>query len=319
MNGDNMTKSTTEQWIFYLNEHAKDLDALKIGKWMIYFTESGRQHIFELCEKAVDENIVPEAKVSRYGEVACLYMNIDDIEYHRKCIEFMLANGLIRKTKSGRYYNISFKKDLQTLNGEYGNEYIPQLKLDEFIDLYTGEWVFNDHTVEVDFDSYCRHYLTGLRDEHKSYLERLENTSYYDDEEKKKIKHWEYENYNGEIHICQICQNAYKRIREIEKQRIFVLIPDGINEPLFTPVCTDKPVELLRKYYGKKRYPKKISSMKLKKKMKRLSKSVFDINASTGIRISTLEKYMDTGCTISILNLALIASVLKCGMNDLVE
>lgn len=37
--------------------------------------------------------------------------NDDDIDGHRRDIEFFLKNNLIRKTKKGKLYNISFKND----------------------------------------------------------------------------------------------------------------------------------------------------------------------------------------------------------------
>lgn len=68
-------------------------------------------------------------------------MNSDDIENHRRIIQFMMDNKLIRKTKTGRFYNISFKFDDQTRSGEYGAEFAGTIKLAQFIDLNTGEWI----------------------------------------------------------------------------------------------------------------------------------------------------------------------------------
>ena len=52
----------------------------------------------------------------------------------------MVRNDLICKTKTGRYYNNSFKVDDQTQAGEYGADFEGKIKLDEFIDLKTGKW-----------------------------------------------------------------------------------------------------------------------------------------------------------------------------------
>ena len=49
---------------FFTNENCKHLDTFKMGKWMVYFSESSREYITEMCEKAVSENIVPETKVA---------------------------------------------------------------------------------------------------------------------------------------------------------------------------------------------------------------------------------------------------------------
>lgn len=310
---------TTDAWIFFTNENYKYLDTFKMGKWMVYFSESSRQYITEICENAVNKNIVPEAKIAINGDVACFYLNIDEIEYHRKCINFLLENNLIRKTKTGRYYNISFKKDMQTIRGEYGTKFIPQLKLDDFINLDTGEWIFSDHTMKVGFGEYCNYYLKKIKIAHKSYLEKIERSSSLSDEEKKSLRSREYEEYTGEIHLCQLCQNVYKRICQLEVTEIAVLIPDGMGDVRFSPICTEKPIKLLREHFGKKGYSKKVSAVKLWKKMKRLHKSVYDINKNTGIRLSSLEKYTAEDCTISILNISLIASVLKCSIEELTE
>ena len=59
---------------------------------------------------------------------------------HKRTIAFMLENNLIKKTKSGKLYNLSFKLDNQTRAGQYGSDFKSEIKLSNFIDLYTGEW-----------------------------------------------------------------------------------------------------------------------------------------------------------------------------------
>ena len=61
---------------------------------------------------------------------------------HKRVIQFMIKHDLIRKTKTGRYYNNSFKFDDQTRAGEYGADFEEKIKLSEFIDLNTGEWIY---------------------------------------------------------------------------------------------------------------------------------------------------------------------------------
>ena len=73
--------------------------------------------------------------------VIYFYLNGDDIENHRRVIRFMMDNELIQKTKAGRLYNISFKFDDQTRAGEYGADFKGVIKLAQFIDLNTGEWI----------------------------------------------------------------------------------------------------------------------------------------------------------------------------------
>lgn len=56
----------------------------------------------------------------------------------------MLNNGLIKKTKSGKLYSISFKYDSQTYAGKYkgGGGFTGEIKLADFVDLETGEFVW---------------------------------------------------------------------------------------------------------------------------------------------------------------------------------
>lgn len=57
-------------------------------------------------------------------------------------LRYMLDNRLIRKTKSGKLYKISFKYDSQTHAGKYkGSGFAGEIKLADFVDLETGEFV----------------------------------------------------------------------------------------------------------------------------------------------------------------------------------
>lgn len=62
------------------------------------------------------------------------------MERHKKVIQFFLNNDMIRNTKTGKLYNISFELDDQSRAGEYGEGYIGNIKLEQFSDLQTGEW-----------------------------------------------------------------------------------------------------------------------------------------------------------------------------------
>ena len=132
-------------WYWYSTDKAYLLEPHKCGKWMHFFKE--QEFAMRVCEKAVAENICYECKCtdmkfsrSETG-VICFYLNGDDMETHRRVIRFMLDNQLIQKTKSGRYYNISFKFDDQTRAGEYGADFEGTIKLAQFIDLNTGAWI----------------------------------------------------------------------------------------------------------------------------------------------------------------------------------
>lgn len=127
-------------WVYYLADIDPHFDEVKVGKWMYFFGD--RQFVEKICREAIEQNIVEECKHSNADDgVSCFYLNDDDIDGHRRVIEFFIKNDLIRKTKKGKLYNISFKHDTQTLAGEYGDDYHSDIKLEEFVNLETGEWI----------------------------------------------------------------------------------------------------------------------------------------------------------------------------------
>ncbi len=132
-------------WCWYFTEKAKLLDVHKCGKWMHFFND--QEFAMNMCEKAIAEDICYECKCTDMEltgaetGVICFYLNSDDIENHHRVIQFMMNNKLIQKTKSGQLYNISFKFDAQTHTGEYGTEFEGIIKLAQFVDLNTGEWI----------------------------------------------------------------------------------------------------------------------------------------------------------------------------------
>lgn len=136
-----------DYWSYYMDtDLVCELDERKCGKWTCFFTDIGfAEHV---CRKAVLEGAVVECKHTGsevFGEnkrgVICFYLNVDDEAAHRRVLEFMLENGLVRKTKAGRLYNIGFKLDEQTRAGEYGSEFNAKISLEDFVDLETGRFL----------------------------------------------------------------------------------------------------------------------------------------------------------------------------------
>lgn len=141
-------------WVFYKSENVS-LDPQKTGKWMYFFDGNAKiSYISKLCSDAVKQGIVGEAKhtnpntfgINPHGTpnsgVCCFYLNYDDIAGHKRILTYFLENNMIRKTKTGKLYDISFKLDSQTIQGEYGSDFKGVLKLSNFIDLNTGEWIY---------------------------------------------------------------------------------------------------------------------------------------------------------------------------------
>ena len=133
-------------WFWFLSGKEKLLVPDKCGKWMYFF--DNQEFAQKICQKAIDEGVCYECKCTDMeltGQptgVICFYLNGDDIENHKRVIQFMMANDLIRKTKAGKYYNNSFKFDDQTRAGEYGADFEGKIKLEQFINLQTGEWIY---------------------------------------------------------------------------------------------------------------------------------------------------------------------------------
>ena len=127
-------------WVVYFDPDKKQCDKEKAGKWILQFYNS--EFGDKICQKAVDEGIVAQAKHSNAESgVCCFYVEYDDNAAHKRCIKFFLDNDLIRKAKTGRLYNISYKLDEQTRSGEYGNDFKAEIKLADFLDPVTREWL----------------------------------------------------------------------------------------------------------------------------------------------------------------------------------
>ena len=122
---------------FYIDtELAPALDESRCGKWMFYFNDI--EFAEEVCRKAALGMVVAECKHSSFESViengrgvACFYLNLDDVEAHRRVVAFMLEHGLVRKTKSGKLYNIGFKLDDQARAGEYGAGFKARITLSD--------------------------------------------------------------------------------------------------------------------------------------------------------------------------------------------
>ena len=87
------------------------------------------------CRNRDFDGVVVEAKYSnprtliaagsKQG-VCCFYLNGNDRESHKRVLGYMLENGLIRKTKTGKLYNISFGFDSETYAGKYKGAASPE-------------------------------------------------------------------------------------------------------------------------------------------------------------------------------------------------
>lgn len=132
-------------WCWYSTDGCREIDPQKNGKWMYFFDDQSLA--MSICEKAIASGACCSCKCTDMEilgvptGVICFYLDGDDIAAHKRILEFMISNSLIRKTKTGKLYNISFKFDAQTRAGEYGPDFDGTLKLADFVDLNTGKWI----------------------------------------------------------------------------------------------------------------------------------------------------------------------------------
>ena len=117
---DGVVRDENQNWVYYIDtERVNELDPKRCGKWM-YMT-ADLEHAEKLVREAVVTGAVIEAKrstaahmaLSRSGTgVCCFYLNGDDAKAHHRAIEFFAwGHNLVRRTKAGRLYNVSFKFD----------------------------------------------------------------------------------------------------------------------------------------------------------------------------------------------------------------
>lgn len=142
-------------WDCYKIDNCQDFDKEKVGKWMYFFEKKDLETVSNICKAAIERNIVKYCKHnnkfgcenSPHGNgnsgVACFYLHFDDIHTHKKIIEFFLENNLIKKTKAGKLYNISFKLNKQTRSNQYGTSFNGTIRLSDFINLESGTWIYD--------------------------------------------------------------------------------------------------------------------------------------------------------------------------------
>jgi len=127
-------------WIYYNSNREYSFNLYKEGKWVLFFKDM--EWAINICRKAINDNAIDSCKHSSNNNgVICFYLNNDDIGGHKKLIAWFLKNNMIKKTKSGKLTNISFKLNEQTFSGKYDKNFIASIKLEDFIDLKTGIFI----------------------------------------------------------------------------------------------------------------------------------------------------------------------------------
>lgn len=150
-NNVNLQITNNPSYIFYIDKNrVADLEGKFVGKWMYFFNNSHVAFAESICKKAVQSGAVIEAKHTSQESidflglptgVYCFYVRADDKDAQREALQFLIENDLIRRTKAGKLFDISFKFDEQTRAREYGLSFDGKIRLSDYVDLQTGEFI----------------------------------------------------------------------------------------------------------------------------------------------------------------------------------
>ncbi len=149
----------TAAWVYYLSDAQyqmiteqrqgiDDYEQILMGKWMIF---CGKYEYAEnLCKLAIADCGLSEVKhsadFSSGKGLCCFYMFSSDYDTNRGFIGYFRDNGLLPKTKKGKYVNLAYKYDFETILGIYGKP--GTIHLNQYIDLESGEWTEFCHEME---------------------------------------------------------------------------------------------------------------------------------------------------------------------------
>lgn len=137
-------------WFWYSNDDANKKDEI-VGKFMTFYKGPVDGNLQNLILKAISEGATPCVKHTnpetmelnpnpKHRDISTIiWYSADDKESLQNLVRFLIENNLIRKTKTGKLYNLSYKYDTQSIMGEYGNNFTGTIKLEDLADLYTGE------------------------------------------------------------------------------------------------------------------------------------------------------------------------------------
>ena len=136
-------------WCWYGTNTFRETD--NVGKFMTFVQDDISNEMQELILKAIKKGVTPLVKhtdpdklafnpYAKDGSLAIIWYSTDEEKALKGLAKFLIDHGLVAKTKSGRYYNISFKYDKQTRNGEYGEQFNSSISLKDLMDLNTGEF-----------------------------------------------------------------------------------------------------------------------------------------------------------------------------------
>ena len=139
---DNIEIFDLTNWTFVeLNPHYSEFD----GFWQIYapneFTEDLIQYLVDAIEYGALDSGRVDTSYQRESTVCLLHCNSKDHNAMKGILKYLIATNKIPKTQVGKLYNISYKFNTQSQAGLTGDKFVALIKLEDYVDLYTGEFL----------------------------------------------------------------------------------------------------------------------------------------------------------------------------------
>ncbi|PGX01696.1 hypothetical protein COE40_19200 [Bacillus cereus] len=145
---DELVSMRSGGWCWYGTDTFKETD--NVGKFMTFVKDDISNELQELILKAIKQGATTLIKHTdprtinfnpfvKDGSLAIIWYSTDEEKALKGLAKFLIDNDLVRKTKAGKYFNISFKYDDQTRNGEYGEQFKASISLKDLMDLDTGK------------------------------------------------------------------------------------------------------------------------------------------------------------------------------------
>lgn len=139
---DNIEIFDLMNWTFVeLNPHYSEFD----GFWQIYapneFTEDLIQYLVDAITADALESGRVDTSYQRESTVCLLHCNSKDRNAMKDILKYLMTTNKIPKTQAGKLYNISYKFNAQSQAGLTGDKFVALIKLEDYVDLHTGEFL----------------------------------------------------------------------------------------------------------------------------------------------------------------------------------
>lgn len=129
-------------WTFVERDSAiQDFD----GFWQIYASKEFTEELIQYLADAISDGALESGRVDTSYQldttVCLLHCLSTDRDMMKRVLRYMIDTNKVQKTKSGRLYNISYKFIAQSQAGLTGDKFVALIKLEDFVDLRTGEFL----------------------------------------------------------------------------------------------------------------------------------------------------------------------------------